>query len=181
MSLYNMLFGQNPMSPILLSMVNLTRESVGRFRDCYAERDADGWLICVYTRNGGGNREHWNDEAEEGPDCSCTGCIGRYRLPSHPRYVRDEDDDFDCTYATFYFRVPEAFAPALEAFGEENATPAQRWERLLDKLRRADISDPEVANAAKVMRPVLDKIAEATRTPDVRDSANEPDPSQNGA
>ena len=176
MSLYNMLFGMNPLSDIYLAMVGLTRDSVGRFRDAYVEKHGDetksefdssnfcGWTLSVYTRNGGGNRTHWDkDDKEGGPDCTCTGCVGTYRLPSHPLYLSDEDDDFDCTYATFHFQVPTQFWPFLEELtvaSSPEATPRQRWDRLFDKLHTAK-NDPEVKNAMNVMEPILAKIQEA--------------------
>ena len=35
MSLYNRLFGENPDATILLGMLGLTRDSFGRYRDCF--------------------------------------------------------------------------------------------------------------------------------------------------
>jgi hypothetical protein len=43
----------------------------------------------------------------ESEKCACTGCTITYRLPKHPLYLRDEDDEFDYTYATVYFKMPE--------------------------------------------------------------------------
>ena len=60
MSMYNMIFGENAASDWLLALLDLTRADVGRFRDAYVTDD--GTQIAVYTRNGGGNREHWVDE-----------------------------------------------------------------------------------------------------------------------
>src|SRR5688572_23415563 len=100
MSLYNMLFGMNAAADLLLAILDLTRSDVGRFRDCYAAMEEGEPRIVVHTRNGGGNREHWgDDDVEAGEDCDCTGCVITYRMPTHPNYIRDDDDDFDCTYA----------------------------------------------------------------------------------
>lgn len=43
MSLYNTLFGVNPLSKMILASLDLTIEKVPRFRDCYiaAYRDTD--------------------------------------------------------------------------------------------------------------------------------------------
>jgi len=116
MGMYNMIFGVNPASDFLLALVDLTKAEVGRFRDCFVT--ADGKEIAVYTRNGGGNREHYDNDEEAGPGCGCTGCIITYRLPAHPYYLRDADDDFDCTYATVYFKVPEAALPLVKDLAE---------------------------------------------------------------
>jgi hypothetical protein len=89
MSLYNMLFGQNPLSPLYLEMVGLPSEYFRRFRDAYL--NDDGTQIIVYTRCGGGNRDdYFPTDVNE-----------------HPLYIKDCDDEFDCTYAYIYFKVPE--------------------------------------------------------------------------
>lgn len=179
MSLYNMLFGANPMSDLFLGMVGLDRETVGRFRDAYVEKTKEDptkskfdssngggiWVLYVYTRNGGGNRGHFRDEPEYGgPECDCTGCIAEYRLPSHPLYLGDEDDDFDSTYATFRFQVPSEFWGFLDALQENSSPemkPADRWSGLLAKLKAGDAEDSTVQTARQVMQPVLDKITAA--------------------
>lgn len=87
MSLYNMLFGKNDGYEELLQKIGIEENDIERFRDCYA----DGDYICVYTRTGGGNREDCPNEI----------------LTNNQYYVFDKDDEFDCTYATFYFQVPK--------------------------------------------------------------------------
>jgi hypothetical protein len=77
----------NPDADSILTTINLTKGDVERFRDCYLEGDK----ICVYTRTGGGNRDDYPNE----------------KLTSHPNYLYDEDDDFDSTYASYYFKFPE--------------------------------------------------------------------------
>lgn len=60
--------------------------------------------------------------------CTCPGCVIEHRLPQHPCYLRDEDDSFDCTYATIYFRFPEEFAEELKKFDSgEKFEPSKRW------------------------------------------------------
>ena len=98
--LYNVLFGWNPACVMLAPM--LTDENpqqfFPRFRDCYLSEDENH--IEIYTRVGGGNREGYADEIE--------------KLRSMPTYVSDEDDDFDCTYATFTFGVPDEWRADFE-------------------------------------------------------------------
>lgn len=91
MSLYNMLFGRNGQSDLLLAVIGLKQVDIERFRDCHVEDE--GKAISVYARTGGGNRADYP----------------QVTLYSNPLFVRTEDDDFDSTYATFYFRVPEEF------------------------------------------------------------------------
>ena len=137
MSLYNMLFGQNQQADLLLFMLGLTREDVGRFRDAYVSEGK----IMVYTRNGGGNREYYEDVFE--------------RLQDHPLYLGDYDDDFDCTYATIEFSFPEEFRQELEAMDSGRPwDPSGAWTAALEAISKGEL--PEVEER---MRPVIESIA----------------------
>lgn len=92
MNMYNLLFGRNPNADILLAIIGLKRHEVERFRDCHMLQDEK--QIVVYTRTGGGNRHDYPNA----------------RLTQSPLYLHDEDDDFDSTYASYYFKFP----PGLE-------------------------------------------------------------------
>jgi len=122
MSLYNMLFGQNPLSRVILATLNLTPADTGRFRDCFVSEGK----IAVYTRNGGGNREDYM------PDFS-----------DHPCYLSDEDDDYDCTYATIYFKFPERYAEILTAIDTGKFEPDKRWLDYLKNMKKPDYVIPE--------------------------------------
>lgn len=90
MSLYNMLSGVNPATFFILPMLGEKHpDEYPRFRDCFVSEENE---IHVYTRVGGGNR-----------NCG----YGEEELQSHPNFLRDEDDEFDTTYATYVFCVPE--------------------------------------------------------------------------
>ena len=117
MSLYNMIFGMNPDSDKLLSLLDKTREDFGRFRNVYLE---DGYIV-VHTRNGGGNREDYEDVFEE--------------MSEHPWYSHDADDDFDCTYANIYFKVPEHHKDflAIQNF-DAGKNPKLQWAELLGMM-----------------------------------------------
>lgn len=133
MSLYNILFGRNPATPILMAALNLDNQSpenweerfdeitdswgepdihsekgqllmkeakecgyypTGRFRDIfYQHEEGSEPKIILYTRNGGGNRD-WYEYVFD-------------LLESHPLYIQNYDDDFDCTYAYIEFKAPE--------------------------------------------------------------------------
>lgn len=162
MSFYNLVHGVNPHAAILLGMLGLTSTTqVPRFRDCYW----NGEYICLYTRTGGGNRAYYEAEAsrrahadEADPDLS-----GPYNadLRQLPGFAWDEDDDFDPTYATFYFRPPPAFARALQALRAEDATPAQKWSRFLSELSSGDAT-PQITRVLETMKPMLEQITKAT-------------------
>lgn len=59
------------------------------------------FVVSVSTRQGGGNRECWCDDYENHD----SGCLEKNNeeLVAHPNYLSDEDDDFDSTYANFYY------------------------------------------------------------------------------
>ena len=94
--MYNMLFGVNPNSNFILETLGLTREMTGRFRDCFVVNGE----IAIYTRNGGSNRTEFAE-------------VFNF-LRKSPYYLRDENDEFDNTYATIYFKFPEHYSEQLE-------------------------------------------------------------------
>jgi hypothetical protein len=117
MSLYNLLHGVNANSDILLKMLNLTKNDVGRFRDAYvSENDT----ICIYTRNGGGNREAYQEILDE--------------LSNHQNYITDYDDDFDCTYATIEFSVPDKHKKEIDKMPKE-MSGEDKWQELFNRLK----------------------------------------------
>lgn len=120
--LYNMVFGENPRGQVILATLGLTTADVGRYRDCFV---ANG-EICVYTRNGGGNREEYQPVID--------------KLAEHPCYLRDRDDDFDCTYATIFFRFPEEHAEDLQKLDTgEPWDPSKRWLEMIEKLKQVKL------------------------------------------
>jgi len=136
MGFYNMIFGENKMADMLLAILGKTKGDFGRYRDCYISNG----MIAVYTRNGGGNREHfdWIAETESGPECGCTACMTRYTIPRYEWYSYDEDDEFDSTYATFYFSFPEQFRAELEAIDSgEKIDPSQKWLDAIEAIRNS--------------------------------------------
>ena len=120
MSLYNMLFGQNPASGFLVASLNKTTGDFGRFRDAYYEKTDDGGKIIVYTRNGGGNRDDYEDVFDE--------------METHPLFITDYDDDFDCTYADIFFKYPAGYEEVLSEMAKGTITPAEKWKMLFEQL-----------------------------------------------
>lgn len=164
MSLYNMLFGVNPSAGLLLAMLGTDTNNVPRFRDCFLEDDR----IVIHTRTGGGNRDYYESE-----EC-CRDNYPEYfdgsdepkgpwnnDLRSLPGFLYDRDDDFDCTYANFYFLSPEKFKTEIEILrdmgGERD--PATAWQELFTRLESGDQNDPQVQKAMESMTPVMEKIA----------------------
>lgn len=119
MSMYNMLFGMNPDSDKLLALLGKTSDDFGRFRNVYMD---DGYIV-VHTRNGGGNREAYEHVFDE--------------MSAHPWYSYDEDDDYDCTYANIYFKVPEDEQVMVALRGlDAGENPSEQWAELLSNSAR---------------------------------------------
>lgn len=118
MSLYNMMFGENQLAPLIVRTLGKTEGDFGRFRDAFV---ADG-KICIYTRCGGGNREDYLDVFEQ--------------MRDHPNFLEDKDDDFDSTYCTFFFSFPDDFKRELEKINaKEPWDPSERWQKMINALQ----------------------------------------------
>lgn len=130
MSMYGMVFGQTEYGPALVRLLTLKQDfEVGRYRDAWVEQDGDDLLIRVHTRNGGGNREDYDDGS----------------MADHPWYVRDADDDYDCTYADWWFRPPlEELDPeirdALVALAQPPVDMGARWNAVIEAIRSGGAS-----------------------------------------
>lgn len=155
MSLYNLVHGVNPMAGLLLTALGLETKQIPRFRDCYWT----GEFIAVYTRTGGGNREYYDSPLDNADNTT-----GPYNsdLRAVSGFSHDEDDDFDCTYATFYFRPSPVFTEALKAVPAADATPEQKWESFLERLK-SGTSDPQVDRVMTAVAPMMDAIAKAVK------------------
>lgn len=163
MSLYNALFGVNPYAPLLMGFLGVGPGDVPRFRDCYIE---DG-KIAIHTRTGGGNRAFYENEARckaEYPeyfDGSEDAPSGPWNddLRGLPGFTYDRDDDFDCTYATFYYNPSPEVAKLVAQLGEIGGSqnPGERWQKLF-----ADMHDnkenAQVARALEVGKPIIEAI-----------------------
>lgn len=137
MNLYNMVFSKNSASKIILATLGLTEEDFKRFRDCWVEKHEDSYRIVVHTRLGGGNREHFSDNEVAGEFCTCGGCNITYRLHTHPLYLGDKDDDFDCTYADIYYKLPEDYKEELIAIASDIPIVAgDRWKALFESMQK---------------------------------------------
>lgn len=90
MSLYNMMQGYNTACILFLPMLGRRYDEYPRFRDCFISED--GKHIDIYTRVGGNNRESG---------------YGEEVLYEDENFVTTFDDDFDNTYGTYRFKVPD--------------------------------------------------------------------------
>ena len=116
--MYNMLFGNNEMAGELLKILDLEAGDFGRFRDCYLSKDKK--RIIVYTRCGGGNREYYEDMFDE--------------MMEHPLYITDYDDDFDCTYASIEFKLPDEYIEKFKELDIDTTTGSEKFDMLFKKM-----------------------------------------------
>ena len=141
MPLYNILFGRNPHSKLLLQLLDLTESDIGRFRDAFVSEGR----IAIYTRLGGGNREYYQGNIN--------------KLQSHPNYLSDRDDDFDSTYATFFFSFLEDYREILERMDSGKFNPDERWQKKLAEVK--GMSAEEIQENFPEIVAVLDEISQA--------------------
>lgn len=97
MSLYNMLRGFNPACIAIMPMLGRKQEEWPRFRDCFITDEKN---IAIYTRVGGGNR-----------NCG----YGEEELYKDENFLTTYDDEYDNTYATYEFKVPEKWKADFDA------------------------------------------------------------------
>ena len=139
MSLYNLLFGKSPQTEIALTVAGLRDKELGRFRDAYLIKKDNQIMVAVYTRNGGGNRECWNDKCNIEHQ-TCPGCVITYADRLFPNFITDEDDDFDCTYATMYFSILDEFKDEVQKLVNEHPeffeheSLSDRFSKIMDAM-----------------------------------------------
>lgn len=150
MSLYNTLFGTNPMAPLLLKILGIDQPDgkyrSGRFRDVHL--NAKGTTIILFTRNGGGNRESYFPK----------------NIREHPNYLTDYDDSFDSTYAYIEFSVPTRFQEALKklATGKEPEKISVKFQRVIQDLKNGKTTK-ETEKAKEVGKRVFKRIEQGDR------------------
>lgn len=167
MSLYNALFGVNPMAPLILLALNTTHNAIPRFRDAYLNEAGE---MVIYTRTGGGNRDYYDSAESYAASRDMSDPDNDYKGPFNDSlrqlegFLGDEDDDFDSTYASFRYSVPPAFKPIIETLKVGPAKdPKTRWQALLKDLGDAgyggtEPQTPEGKRALEVGQKIFSQI-----------------------
>jgi hypothetical protein len=148
---------------MLLLLLNITRDQIPRYRDCYW----DGSQIVIYTRTGGGNRDFYENErsCRENYPSYFTGddtIQGPWNedLRKLPGYIKDEDDSFDSTYASFYFQAPEEFKQLTEGLVAAQS-PQEKFQEIIKVMQSPNaMEDPRVQRLKQFLEPVFKKITE---------------------
>lgn len=176
MGLYNVLHGVNPASLILLRALGLRHYKlnpngswpIGRFRDIHISGEGD--KVILFTRNGGGNRDCWDNEGCTGastPETHDPDCLVyvNWKLTTHPLYIKDYDNDFDYTYAHFEFKVPETIDESLEKLLKVQGGPPrsfrERFMEVMDEMKSMSKEELEQDPRFKPLTDVIKKIGEA--------------------
>ena len=163
MSLYNLLNGVDISASTALAMIGKRSEDFGRFRDAWISEN--GKHVEVFTRCGGGNRE----EYEKVFSLASTDSL----------YVRDFDDDFDSTYATIVFRIPDPFLLLAERLKpeEKRMTLRQKTESAIESIKQ--VNDPKdeavIDKVNRIEKIIRGAIAEENGRPPAGESTDEVD------
>jgi hypothetical protein len=134
-----MLFGKNPQTALLLAVIGLRENDVERFRDVSV---ADGGRrIEVYTRTGGGNRDSYPQEI----------------MRARPEWIDSEDDDYDSTYCTDTFNVPEEWVQDVSKLDDiiGNGLRPEFGAHLVKTLRREPSEGDKAAAAYEAERAAI--------------------------
>ena len=86
---------KNVDSKQILEAIGIKEEDIPRLRGV----GIDDGKIIIHTRTGGGNRDDYEKENNA--------------LAKNKYYLSDEDDSFDCTYANFWYKIPEKLTEEL--------------------------------------------------------------------
>lgn len=150
MSLYNQLFDKCRFAGMLLMILDLNKDDVPRFRDCFLDEEHN---IVIHTRTGGGNREEYKDANQ--------------KLREIAGYLEDTDDSYDSTYANFRYRVSEEYKELVEYIATREGAilnPAKRWQDTFAIVQQEGES-PEKRAILTKMKPVMDAILAGLNQP----------------
>lgn len=173
MDMYNIVMGdgkERDRGYLLASHpLGLMPDQFGRFRDAWCEWDENQVLrIAVYTRNGGGNRADHQEVTDA--------------LRAHPCYMNDRDDEFDTTYATYYFRFPVILPDHLRSEGlsytqeqwdqvftmcgqrafPEPVDMSAKWQEALANLNANGLTERQ----AELSKPLIQALEQVATDPD---------------
>ena len=156
MSLYNQILGTHPFAGPLFALLGLNTDSsdgkypVGRIRDMYIVKRGEEYIIILYTRNGGGNRESNQNSFDA--------------LSKHPNYIKDYDCELDSTYAYVEFSIPKGrdgiVKEMYDMAPEERGT--KMFMKMIDDLKN-NPENPFAKKALEVGKKVMGAIDEASK------------------
>jgi len=148
MSLYNKIFGVNPLQDQLAKLIDLDLATVPRYRDIYVDSDDD---IIVFARLGGQNRKIFANAIAA--------------LRTHPLHLCDRDDPLEDTYMHFVFRPKcandQEVARALFAIQGEY-DPMGMFQQMLKDME-AGIDNKVTRRANEVGKEIMTQLERAAK------------------
>ena len=123
--MYEMVCTINPDAGRILNLIGLDPTFLieeCRLRDVYLSKDKT--KVVIFTRIGGGNRESYSASIK--------------RLKNFKGYIRDYDDDFDNTYASFEYQIPSNKLMEVVAFlsSSDTTTGGEKLKQSLENLEK---------------------------------------------
>jgi hypothetical protein len=82
-------------------------------------------------------------------------------------HLRDADDSFDATYATFYFRAPDEFREALAEAAVEPVNMSERWQAAIERIGSGEMRPAEQAMADQLAAMLEDPSPDAPKIMEV--------------
>ncbi len=144
MSFYDIMNnGSNENAHKLLNLIGLTKDSFPRYRDTSLWNN--NTEIRVLTRAGGGNREEYQSHIDE--------------LKKNEYYLRDEDDNFDSTYAYIFFKVPDKYLEAVKDIKTDERTMEQKTNDTLKDMENMTREQLENHPIAKMLKQIIEDDA----------------------
>jgi hypothetical protein len=146
MTMFDMVIGESPAANQLLEALGITKWKVARYRSCWLEEGR----ICLHTRTGGGNREFFESEESRGTayarefDVDPNNvtrdfeCYYHTDLRAIEGFIEDSDDDYDSTYANFYYEIPKALEPHLGSIEIEKPA-SEKWRAAMELIKRTEL------------------------------------------
>ena len=188
MSLYNMLHGTDPLSPLLLSIIDVDSDRVSKFPWPKNEKGED-WFpyddgetpegleyikTCIENKlwTSGRFRDiHLNEDGTKIIMLTRNGGGNRENywylfdiIKHHPNYILDYDDDYDCTYAYIEFSIPDEFKEvcASMATGEELKTVKEKFDNCINYMKKLTPEelkeDPRMGPITKMMENIFKSL-----------------------
>ena len=123
--MYEMVCNINPDAGRVLNLIGLDPAFLieeCRLRDVYLSKDRT--KVVIFTKIGGGNRESYSASIK--------------RLKNFKGYIRDYDDDFDNTYASFEYQIPSNKLMEVVAFlsSSDTTTGGEKLKQSLENLEK---------------------------------------------
>jgi len=162
MSLYNAICGFHPYADRMLTILDLKRDDIHRFRDCHLFKRGNRFRILVYSRVGhaGAGLEKFN--------------AYKKRIEEHPAFVKSREDPNDPTFLCCFFDVGELYLTECQEIWEETGSlpdPIKRYQEIIMLINQEDVAsdDPKLEKSMVVGRQIMDEVIKAKQEAERRD------------